>query len=98
MPEEAADDDIASALAVARRRHPSESLDHLFVRTLREGVAVEAMHVGPYDAEPETIARMHEVAREAGLQPRGAHHEIYLGDPRRTDPRKLRTVLRQPLH
>jgi hypothetical protein len=36
------------------------------------------MHVGPYDAEPETIARMHEVAREAGLRPRGAHDEIYL--------------------
>lgn len=98
VPAEAGDDDIASALAVARRKHPSESLDHLYVRTVREGVAVEAMHIGPYDAEPETIARMHEMARSAGLSPRGAHHEIYLGDPRRTDPRKLRTVLRQPLH
>jgi hypothetical protein len=98
VPGEAADDDVASAVAVARRRHPSEALDHLYLRTVREGVAVEALHVGPYDAEPETIARMHELAREAGLKPRGAHHEIYLGDPRRTDPRKLRTVLRQPLH
>ncbi|HYK96682.1 MAG TPA: GyrI-like domain-containing protein [Candidatus Dormibacteraeota bacterium] len=98
VPEEAGTDDVASAIAVARRRHPAEALDHLYVRTIREGVSVEAMHVGPYDAEPDTIARMHEVAREAGLRPRGAHHEIYLGDPRRTDPRKLRTVLRQPLH
>jgi hypothetical protein len=98
LPDEAADDDIASCVAVARRRHASEALDHVAVRTLREGVAVEAMHVGPYEAEPETIARMHHVAREAGLRPRGPHHEIYLGDPRRTDPRQLRTVLRQPLH
>jgi hypothetical protein len=98
VPEEAADADVASAVAVARRRHPSETLDHLYIRTVREGVAVEAMHVGPYDAEPETIVRMHDLARAAGLEPRGAHHEIYLGDPRRTDPRRLRTVLRQPLH
>ena len=98
VPEEASDDDIASALAVARRRHPSPALAHLFTLTLHEGVAVEAMHVGPYDAEPKTIAKMHDVATEAGLRPRGAHHEIYLGDPRRTDPRKLRTVLRKPLH
>jgi Uncharacterized conserved protein len=98
VPDEASDDDIASALAVARRKRPSPALEHLFVITVREGVAVEAMHVGPYDAEPETIAKMHDVASEAGLAPRGPHHEIYLGDPRRTDPRKLRTVLRQPLH
>ena len=58
---------------------------------------VEALHIGPYEAEPETIARLHEVAVQAGLSPQGAHHEIYLGDPRRTDPRKLRTVLRQPV-
>jgi len=98
VPAEAADDDIASSVAVARRRHLSDALDHVYVRTLREGVAVEAMHVGPYDAEPQTIARMHALAREAGLRPSGPHHEIYLGDPRRTDPRRLRTVLRQPLH
>ena len=65
--------------------------------TLGEGLVVEAMHVGPYDAEPETIAKMHALATSAGLAPRGPHHEIYLGDPRRTDPSRLRTVLRQPL-
>lgn len=98
VPEEAAADDIVSALAVARRKHPSEALDHVYVRTVREGVVVEAMHVGPYESEPETIGRMREHAQQAGLRPRGPHHEIYLGDPRRTDPRRLRTVLRQQLH
>lgn len=98
VPVEASDDDIASALAVARRKHPSPALARLYVMTLREGVAVEALHVGPYDTEPETIARMHQVAIEAGLRPKGPHHEIYLGDPRRGDPQRLRTVLRQPVH
>jgi len=97
VPAEASDDDLASALAVARRKHPSEALTRLFVLAMHEGLAVEAMHIGPYDREPETIRRMHEVAHEAGLRPHGPHHEIYLGDPRRGDPERLRTVLRQPV-
>jgi hypothetical protein len=98
LPDEATDEDIAAALANARRKRPSAALANLHQMTLGEGLVVEAMHVGPYDAEPETIARMHELAAAAGLQPRGPHHEIYLGDPRRTDPSRLRTVLRQPVH
>lgn len=97
VPEEATDDDLAAALAVARRKRPSPALASLHPMRLGEGLAVEAMHVGPYASEPDTIARMHDVAAAAGLVPRGPHHEIYLGDPRRTDPAKLRTVLRQPL-
>lgn len=98
VPTEASDDDIASAMAVARRKHPSPALARLYVMTLREGVTVEALHIGPYDTEPETIAKMHRAALDAGLLPNGPHHEIYLGDPRRGDPQQLRTVLRQPVH
>jgi len=97
VPDEATDEDVAAALAVARRKRPSAALANLHPMMLGEGLVVEAMHVGPYDAEPETIARMHELAMTAGLAPRGPHHEIYLGDPRRTDPSRLRTVLRQPV-
>jgi hypothetical protein len=98
VPVEASDDDIASAMAVARRKHPSPAMSGLYVMTLREGVTVEALHIGPYDTEPETIRRMHRTATMAGLRPNGPHHEIYLGDPRRVDPQRLRTVLRQPVH
>jgi hypothetical protein len=97
LPEEATDEDVVAALAVARRKRPSAALANLHPMAFAEGLVVEAMHVGPYDAEPETIARMQECAAEAGLNPHGAHHEIYLGDPRRTDSRRLRTVLRQPV-
>lgn len=63
-----------------------------------EGLSVQIMHVGPYSAEAPTIARMHsEFLPENGLVPSGHHHEIYLGDPRRVAPEKLRTVLRQPV-
>jgi len=47
--------------------------------------------------ERPTIERLHAFIAAQGLRPRGAHHEIYLGDPRRGDPSKLKTVLRQPV-
>jgi hypothetical protein len=97
VPVEASPEDIASALAVARRRRPTPALERLGVLTLAEGLVVEAMHLGPYTTEPETIAAMHALAESEGLVPAGPHHEIYLGDPHRTAPERLRTVLRQPV-
>jgi hypothetical protein len=97
LPEEATDDDVASAMAVARRKHPSPALNRLVVLTIREGHAVEAVHVGPYATEPETIARMHAAAAAEGLTPVHPHHEVYLGDPRRSRPDRLRTLLRHPV-
>lgn len=63
-----------------------------------EGLSAQTLHIGPYDAEGPTIARLHDVfLKENGLVPNGQHHEIYLSDPRRTQPSKLRTVIRQPV-
>ncbi|MBN1773921.1 MAG: GyrI-like domain-containing protein [Deltaproteobacteria bacterium] len=61
---------------------------------IEEGRCVQALHVGPYAKESETVRRMVAYARERGLQPCGFHHEIYLSDPRATPPEKLRTILR----
>jgi hypothetical protein len=98
MPDEADGADLDAAFAGAARKRSTPALARLAVKTLDEGLVVEAMHVGPYATEPETLARMHEAATAAGLSPHGAHHEIYLGDPRRSLPGNLRTVLRQPVH
>lgn len=63
-----------------------------------EGLCAQIMHVGSYSAEAPTIARLHKEFLPAnGLVENGFHHEIYLGDPRRTAPEKLKTVLRQPV-
>lgn len=68
------------------------------VGTLSEGTCVQTLHVGPYDDEAPVLARLHdEVLPDRGLRPTGHHHELYLSDPRRTDPSRLRTVLRQPV-
>ena len=63
-----------------------------------EGLSVQIMHIGSYADEAPTIARLHrEFLPDNGMVENGHHHEIYIGDPRRTAPQKLKTVLRQPV-
>ena len=62
-----------------------------------EGLSIQTMHVGAYSEEGPVIEKMHACLKEMGYGQRGKHHEIYLGDPRRTEPGRLRTVLRQPI-
>ena len=78
-----------------KKRLPA--LSELRLEARQEGLAVQIMHIGPYDAEAPTIARMHAFIHENGFELAGTHHEIYLGDPRRVAPEKLKTVLRQPV-
>lgn len=85
----------ALTAAVAKGRAPAA--EHLHLDVLDEGAAYQVLHVGPYDAEGPTIAALHRAIADAGLALRGAHHEIYLGDPRRSAPERLRTILRQPV-
>jgi hypothetical protein len=76
-----------------QKREPS-TIEHAGLETFDEGLCVQTMHVGPYSTEAETIAKLEEFAREKGCRMTGKHHEIYLGDPRRAAPSKLRTVIR----
>ncbi|MEQ1736756.1 MAG: GyrI-like domain-containing protein [Rhodoglobus sp.] len=74
------------------------SLDKVRLESLREGTSVQTLHIGSYDDETDTLKRMHnEFIPEAGLRMTGKHHEIYLSDPRKVEPSKLRTILRQPV-
>lgn len=75
--------------------HPA--LDRLRFERWEEGRCAQTLHVGPYSEEAATIALMDAAIREAGLKVRGRHHEIYLGDPRRSAPEKLRTLIRHPV-
>lgn len=66
-----------------------------------EGLCVQCMHIGPYDDEPKTVSLMHQYLQEQGYQldinDKRMHHEIYIGDPRRSDVSKLKTVIRHPI-
>jgi hypothetical protein len=88
---------VAEAVAVTRRKRPSAGLDRIRYERWREGLAVQLLHVGRYADEGPSIVRLHEAISAAGYRPRGRHHEIYLGDPRRSAPERLRTILRQPV-
>jgi hypothetical protein len=62
-----------------------------------EGLSVQTLHVGSYDDEAPVIRRLHDFAADEGYALSGRHHEIYLSDARRTEPARLRTILRQPV-
>lgn len=79
------------------QRKDVPSLEKIRLEGLREGLSAQIMHMGPYAAEGPTIARLHDFIRENGYALEGRHHEIYLGDPRRAAPEKLRTIIRQPV-
>ena len=70
----------------------------LRLEALEEGLSLQALHVGSYDDEGPLLAKLHgEIMPAEGYDFAGRHHEIYLGDPRRTPPEKLKTLLRQPV-
>jgi hypothetical protein len=85
------------ALTQLTKKRPSPALAKLRFATFEEGLSVQVMHIGPYSEEPATIERMKAFMQANHLERNGKHHEIYLGDPRRAKPEKLKTVLRQPV-
>jgi len=86
------------AKAAKAKAEPNLALDLLRLERLEEGRSVQILHVGSYDDEAPTLARLHdEWMPQHGLTFNGPHHEVYLGDARRTAPEKLRTVVRQPV-
>ncbi len=71
------------------------ALPKLRFEHFHEGLSAQIMHIGPYAAEKPTIDKIHAYIKEHGYTLNGKHHEIYLGDPRRAAPEKLKTVVRQ---
>ena len=70
----------------------------LRLEALEEGLCLQALHIGSYDEEGPMLARLHDEIMPAGSHAfAGRHHEIYLNDPRKTAPSKLKTILRQPV-
>jgi hypothetical protein len=88
--------DDAKRSALAKKKLPS--IADLYRKNLNEARCAQVLHIGSYDEETPILAELHETYLPAqNLRERDAHHEIYLGDPRKTDAAKLKTVLRQPV-
>ncbi len=92
------DEVVETARASARKKKDLPAIDAIRLRTITEGTSVQILHVGSYDDEAPTLERLHQTyLPQHDLTFNGDHHEIYLSDPRRTQPSKLKTILRQPV-
>ena len=85
------------ALEEAKKKKGLTALSKMRFEALDEGSCTQIMHIGPYSAEGPTIEKLHRFIKEKGFVPRGKHHEVYLSDPRKSEPDKLKTVIRQPV-
>jgi hypothetical protein len=97
LPDVVGKKDMEAAVDAVKKKAKFPRFPTVRVETFAEGKAAQIMHVGPYAAEAPTIQKLHRFIEEQGYKLHGAHHEIYLGDPRRSAPEKLRTILRQPV-
>ncbi len=88
---------FAEAVNELRERKDPPGLERARLEAFDEGYCVQIMHVGPYSEEPKSIAKLDAFCDEHEYRMVGKHHEIYFGDPRRTAPSKLRTILRHPV-
>ncbi len=88
---------VAEAIDEAGRKKNPPALDKVRLESFHEGLCAQLLHIGSYSAEQPNIDRLHNFIREGGHALSGRHHEIYMGDPRRVKPERLKTVLRQPM-
>jgi hypothetical protein len=88
--------DLKTAVVTLLERGKSPEVKEVTLETIDEGNCIQMLHVGPYEKENETVALMRSFAETKGLKLSGPHHEIYLSDPRRVPPERLKTILRVP--
>ena len=100
LPDFVTEKDFAWAVETAAKKKKLDCSSAEFL-TVEEGLCVQMMHLGAYDNEPESVAAMDAYLEETGyandLTDQRLHHEIYLSDPRKTDPAKWKTVIRHPV-
>lgn len=97
QPDEVTQEIVEAAQEELASKKDPPALAKLRYERFHEGLSVQIMYIGAYADEGPTIARMHDFIHDRGYDFNGKHHEIYLGDPRRTAPERLKTVIRQPV-
>lgn len=97
LPEFVTEDDVRDAVETVLTKKKLERAAAITLHTIPAHTAVQALHTGPFETEPETLLRIQAFSQEHKLVKNGQHHEIYLSDFTRTAPEKLRTILREPV-
>lgn len=88
---------VEEALKITESKKGLPNISKLRFESFEEGLSVQILYIGPYADEGPVIKEMHKFAYDIGFKLRGRHHEIYLSDPRKTSPQKLKTIIRQPV-
>ena len=97
VPEFISQKEVDAAIKTVLEKGKSALAREVRLDDLTEGRCVQMLHVGPYGEEKTTVDKMNALAEDNGVQLRGPHHEIYLSDPNRVPPERLRTILRYPV-
>ncbi len=87
---------IAESIASVGQKKTLTALDELRLENFTEGRCAQILHIGPFSEEGPTIQRVHDFILARGTLT-GKHHEIYLSDIRRANPKNWRTIIRQPM-
>jgi hypothetical protein len=88
---------IEDAKKIVKEKKGIKEADKIKLEAFHEGISAQIMHIGTYSEEGPTAKRLHDFIGESGYGMRGLHHEIYMSDPRRVSPERLKTILRQPI-
>ena len=96
-PDFVAEKELEAARAALQKRGKDAGTEDVRLFSFTEGPCVQMLHVGPYEREAETVEKMLAFAGTKGMAPHGPHHEIYISDPRRVPPARLKTILRRPV-
>ena len=97
QPDYVTEDRFEMARESAKKKEPLPVFDELRLEVYEEGLVAQIMHIGPYADEAPTIEKLHAFIHANGYSLRGKHHELYIGDPNRSAPEKLKTIVRQPI-
>lgn len=96
-PEHISDEDLRQAVEVLMDKGKAEKIKEVRLENMAEGICIQMLHMGPYENIHESVVALHTFAEQNQVVLCGKHHEIYISDPRRAAPEKLKTLLRQPI-
>jgi hypothetical protein len=97
QPEQITKDSVAKALEETKKKKKPPALSKIRFESFHEGKSAQILYIGPFSDEGPTIQKIHETIRKNEGTLEGKHHEIYLSDPRKVAPEKMKTILRQPM-
>ncbi len=97
QPEHITESMFREAQEQLKKKKMNPGIDKLRFENFIEGLCVQIMHIGPYSTEQTSVKKMQEYATQNGYEMQHKHHEIYIGNPLRSDPARLKTVLRHPI-